>query len=686
MRQGQTLPSSAGGVTARLMQITSCKHEDTMTAFLRPATALMARLRLGNKFLLADIQTLLLLVALGLAAARSLDQRVEAIESKRAAVALMADLVEWNKVLIESRRVAITGTPGDPAALEAFKRQAENVNRTLAAIDKHVEASTAHFDMRKETAGLKTGWSELQAKIAALPADAEFAQKAFAAHAPEYGRLYAFMRDLGNRSGLAQDPDADVFYLGYPLANNTPSTAGIAVRIAAYATLNVSRGEVSTKDKVFYEVTDARLNDTFGSVETLLAQSMQANPKVQAALASRFDALKSSSKDLLSFVRKNFTGVDRITVTQQDVLAASAPTIDAAWALVEGNRSVLDQLLAERGSAAAAKRNLLVTALLLGVAVSAYLYVGIYLSMAGSLRQASLAAQAIAAGELGTVQPARSRDEFADLVGDLRRADAALARVIAGVKQSSESIATASSEIATGTQDLSARTEQTASSLQQTASSMEQLTGTLAHSSTSAEQARALSESAAGVAQRGGAVVAEVVQTMGAINDSSRRIADIIGTIDGIAFQTNILALNAAVEAARAGEQGRGFAVVASEVRSLAQRSAAAAREIKGLIGSSVEKVDAGARLVGSAGSTMNEIVESVRRVNEVIGEISTAAGEQSQGIGEVNTAVGQLDQMTQQNAALVEQSAAAAESLREQARRLAEVVGSFRIREGSTA
>ena len=322
MRQGQTLPSSAGGVTARLMQITSCKHEDTMTAFLRPATALMARLRLGNKFLLAGIPTLLLLVALGLAAARSLDQRVEAIESKRAAVALMADLVEWNKVLIESRRVAITGTPGDPAALEAFKRQAENVNRTLAAIDKHVEASTAHFDMRKETAGLKTGWSELQAKMSALPADAEFAQKAFAAHAPEYGRLYAFMRDLGNRSGLAQDPDADVFYLGYPLANNTPSTAGIAVRIAAYATLNVSRGEVSTKDKVFYEVTDARLNDTFGSVETLLAQSMQANPVVQAALASRFDALKSSSKDLLSFVRKNFTGVDRITVTQQDVLAA----------------------------------------------------------------------------------------------------------------------------------------------------------------------------------------------------------------------------------------------------------------------------------------------------------------------------------------------------------------------------
>ncbi len=657
-----------------------------MTAIFRPATALMSRLRLGNKFLLAGVPTLLLLIAMGFGAAYTFDARVRAIDAKRAATALMADLVEWNKVLIESRRVAITGTPGDPAALEAFKRQAAAVERVLDGIERRVAASRGHFDMSGELAGLKKGWAELQTKIAALPADAEFAQKAFAAHAPEYSRLYAFMRDLGNKSGLAQDPDADIFYLGYPLANNTPSTAGIAVRMAAYATLNVSRAEVSTKDKVFYEVTEARLNDTFGNVETLLAQSMQANPAVKQALSSRFDALKGSSKELLAFVRKNFTGVDRIAVTQQDVLAASAPTIDAAWALVEANRTVLDGLLAERGASAAMARNLLVAALLVGIAVSVWLYVGIYASMAASMRRASRAAQAIAAGELGTVEAARSRDEFADLIADLQKADRALARVIAGVKNSSESIATASSEIAVGTQDLSARTEQTASSLQQTASSMEQLTGTVTHSSASAEAARSLSSSAAEVAQRGGAVVAEVVQTMGEINDSSRRIADIIGVIDGIAFQTNILALNAAVEAARAGEQGRGFAVVAGEVRSLAQRSAEAAREIKGLIGSSVEKVEAGARLVGSAGSTMSEIVDSVRRVNEVIGEISTAAGEQKQGIGEVNQAVGRLDQMTQQNAALVEQSAAAAESLREQARRLAEVVGSFRIREGSAA
>ena len=226
----------------------------------------------------------------------------------------------------------------------------------------------------------------------------------------------------------------------------------------------------------------------------------------------------------------------------------------------------------------------------------------------------------------------------------------------------------------------SRRTEQAASSLQQTASSLEQLTGTVKHSVDAASQARQLAVNASAVAQRGGAVVGQVVSTMDEINQSSRRIADIVATIDGIAFQTNILALNAAVEAARAGEQGRGFAVVASEVRSLAQRSAAAAREIKGLIGSSVEQVNAGSRQVRQAGATMAEIVESVRRVESIIGEITTASGRQRDDIGQVSQAVGSLDHMTQQNAALVEQGAAAAEQLRDQARSLNALVTRFRI------
>ena len=263
----------------------------------------------------------------------------------------------------------------------------------------------------------------------------------------------------------------------------------------------------------------------------------------------------------------------------------------------------------------------------------------------------------------------------------LQTAVGRLNQAMTEVRGSVESIGTASSEIAVGNQDLSNRTEQTASSLQQTASSMEQLTGTVKQSADSARQANQLANSAAEVAARGGHVVAEVVSTMNEINASSKKIADIIGVIDGIAFQTNILALNAAVEAARAGEQGRGFAVVASEVRSLAGRSAAAAREIKSLIGASVDKVESGSRLVANAGDTMAEIVSSVQRVSDIIGEITAASAEQSDGIGQVNTAVIQLDRMTQQNAALVEQSAAAAESLKDQAMRLNDVVGTFQLR-----
>jgi methyl-accepting chemotaxis protein len=247
------------------------------------------------------------------------------------------------------------------------------------------------------------------------------------------------------------------------------------------------------------------------------------------------------------------------------------------------------------------------------------------------------------------------------------------------VRQATDSITTASSEIAQGSADLSSRTEQAASSLQETASSMEQLTGTVKQTADSAHTANQLVSSAAQVAQRGGEVVGQVVSTMDEINASSKKIADIIGVIDGIAFQTNILALNAAVEAARAGEQGRGFAVVAGEVRSLAGRSAEAAREIKTLIGTSVDKVEAGARLVQNAGQTMDEIVSSVQRVSDIIGEITAASSEQSSGIGQINGAVVQLDQMTQQNAALVEQSAAAAHSMKDQARGLAEVVSVFR-------
>jgi len=300
-------------------------------------------------------------------------------------------------------------------------------------------------------------------------------------------------------------------------------------------------------------------------------------------------------------------------------------------------------------------------------------------SIVRPVQAAQKAADRIAAGDLTGNCRAVGSDEAAQLVTSLGKMQDALTRIVREIRSSTEQIQVASTEVASGNQDLSARTEQTAGSLQQAASSMDELTSTIRHSADAANQAHGLANSASQIATRGGQVVSQVVSTMDEINASSKKIADIIGVIDGIAFQTNILALNAAVEAARAGEQGRGFAVVAGEVRSLAQRSAEAAKEIKTLIGASVDKVESGARLVQDAGSTMREIVSAVRRVSEVLGEITTATSEQAGGIQLVNDAVNNVDQMTQQNAALVEQSAAAAESMRDQAGKLARTVEQFR-------
>ncbi|HJV01047.1 MAG TPA: methyl-accepting chemotaxis protein [Burkholderiaceae bacterium] len=293
-------------------------------------------------------------------------------------------------------------------------------------------------------------------------------------------------------------------------------------------------------------------------------------------------------------------------------------------------------------------------------------------------------AQTVAAGDLRSEVRASSMDEIGDLLRALAAMQENLARIVGQVRQGTDTIHQATVEIANGNLDLSGRTEQQASSLQQTAASMVELSTTVKHNNDNASEASRLADAASSVAQRGGEAVEQMVQTMGSINESSRKIVDIIGVIDGIAFQTNILALNAAVEAARAGEQGRGFAVVASEVRNLAQRSAAAAKEIKELIGDSVGRVEAGSRLVGQAGMTMEQVVASVQRVTAMIGAIATASAEQREGIEQVSTAISQMDNVTQQNAALVEQAAAAADALQQQAASLNEAVSIFKLNEGA--
>jgi methyl-accepting chemotaxis protein len=344
-----------------------------------------------------------------------------------------------------------------------------------------------------------------------------------------------------------------------------------------------------------------------------------------------------------------------------DVKAAN----DEAAAAVAAYREAMLEIAALAG-----------VALVLGAAAAVF----ITRTITAPIARAVALARQVADGDLGPRGEPQGRDELADLLRALGAMGDNLAKVVGDVRSSAESIATGSGQIASGNLDLSRRTEEQASNLQQTAASMEQLHSTVKNNADAARQASALAEAASDVAERGGRVVGEVMSTMHEIADSAREIGEIIGVIDGIAFQTNILALNAAVEAARAGEQGRGFAVVASEVRSLAQRSAQAAREIKTLIGASGARVEAGSRQVQQAGATMSEIVGSVRRVNDLVGEITAATLEQTKGLGLINDAVTQLDHVTQQNAALVEESTAASSSLRAQADHLVAAVGAFRI------
>jgi methyl-accepting chemotaxis protein len=328
----------------------------------------------------------------------------------------------------------------------------------------------------------------------------------------------------------------------------------------------------------------------------------------------------------------------------------------------------------------ASARNLMATLTGLAVLLACAIAFWVTRSITRPLNEAVGVAQKVAAGDLTSEVVVKTKDETGILLQALKDMNESLVKIVGDVRSSTDSIGTASKQIAAGNADLSQRTEEQASSLEETASSMEELTSTVKQNAENAKQANQLAAGASAVAVKGGAVVGQVVTTMSSINESSKKIVDIISVIDGIAFQTNILALNAAVEAARAGEQGRGFAVVASEVRTLAQRSAAAAKEIKELISDSVNKVEDGSKLVDEAGKTMDEIVSSVKRVTDIMAEITAASQEQSAGIEQVNQAITQMDEVTQQNAALVEEAAAAAESMQEQAQTLTQAVSIFKL------
>jgi methyl-accepting chemotaxis protein len=412
----------------------------------------------------------------------------------------------------------------------------------------------------------------------------------------------------------------------------------------------------------------------------------------EKALIAKIREYAASAAPLIA--KASALGVDHKTDEATDVLIKELRPAQVHWVSALGELIALEEKQNLDTATAAAQeyasgRTLMllfgVFALLAGIAASLLITRSLTKQLGGEPGYAVEVAGRIAAGDLASDVAVRSGDTTSMMFAMARMRDN-LADIVRQVRSGTDTIATASSQIASGNLDLSSRTEEQASSLEETASSMEELTSTVKQNADNARQGNGLAISASDVAVKGGAVVAEVVEMMGSINASSRKIVDIIGVIDGIAFQTNILALNAAVEAARAGEQGRGFAVVASEVRNLAQRSAAAAKEIKTLIGDSVEKVDAGSKLVDQAGATMSEIVTSVKHVTDIMGEIMSASQEQTAGIEQINQAIAQMDEVTQQNAALVEQAAAAAQSMQDQAGTLSGVVSVFQVTGAASA
>ncbi|NYE59102.1 methyl-accepting chemotaxis protein [Duganella sp. 1224] len=492
----------------------------------------------------------------------------------------------------------------------------------------------------------------------------------------------------------------------------------LLVAMTAIGILRLSSASDKTDEMINVKIRDERLTAEWGKIievnaarttgafmvrdpadqkklEAQMAESSARATQIQDQIGANLDdeQLKPLFKQVLEtrkaytdfrkavFTAKNAGDLEKATqIYEGDMTQSRVKYLGALKAFVDKQAALLDESAAEIQQQYRSGRMLLVmlglAAIVLGVVAAWW----ITRTITQPINAALKVAETVSSGDLTSDIQVHSSDETGQLMHALKTMNTNLVNIVGQVRNGTDLIATASTQIAAGNQDLSSRTEEQASSLEETASSMEELTSTVRFNAENARQANELAISASEIASRGGSVVGEVVNTMGSINDSSRKIVDIISVIDGIAFQTNILALNAAVEAARAGEQGRGFAVVASEVRNLAQRSASAAKDIKGLIDDSVQKVQMGSELVDKAGQTMEEIVQSISRVTQIMNQISHASEEQSIGIAQVNDAITQMDQVTQQNAALVEEAAAAAESMQEQSAKLADVVSVFKL------
>ena len=636
----------------------------------------IANLKLAHKFLLISlIAAAMISVTLALTVSKNVAD-LRFARSELLGVKPADDTLKLIQLTQQHRGQSAMFLGGNESLAGPRQSKQAEVERALAK----AQASAATLGDQKLVALVGSIATEWQSLAAGVGNKSLAGPQSLARHTALIAEQLSMLEDIANVSGIVLHPEASLYFLQNGVLTHLPRLTEALGQLRARGALLLAKGEATPEDKTRLAALVSQARTNYRDANKALELSIQSDPAIRVAIAAPLAAAQAAVEQGLTLVDEKIVRTDKLSFSSAEYFSVTTRIIDVQFALVDTAFTALGTQLHQTVEAA---RLELIT-LLVGAAVLSALTLWIMWTIArtttASVGAALQLAESVAAGDLSSKTPAAGRDEIGQLLRALGTMNDSLGHVVSGVRQNAEGVATASAQIAQGNQDLSQRTEEQAAALEETAASMEQLSSTVKQNADNAKQANQLALGASTVAIKGGNVVGRAVDTMKGINDSSKKIADIIGVIDGIAFQTNILALNAAVEAARAGEQGRGFAVVAAEVRSLAGRSADAAKEIKGLITASVERVEQGTALVDQAGATMTEIVASIKRVTDIMGEISAASSEQSASVAQIGEAVSQMDQATQQNAALVEESAAAAESLRDQAQQLVQAVAVFKL------
>jgi len=638
--------------------------------------AFISNLRMAHKFLLVGFIAALMLVVPSLWVVRMDLDKIQSARSESAGMQPSRDALTLIQFTQQHRGLSAGMLAGNAAMVAARQAKQAEVERALA----QAQASAAALDDAKLKTLVERIAADWRALVGEVGNKSISGPQSFARHTALIADELGLLEDITHVSGIVLHADPAGYFLQATVLSTLPRITEDLGQMRARGAALLTRGEASAEDRARFEALATQLQIHDREANKMLVLLGQYDAEMAKTLAAQVASAKAAIAQGRALVDEHILRAETLKFPPAEYFAACTRIIDEQFKLIDMGFKVLDDSL--QGDVQAARKQLLMlVASLVLLGVFAVWVMGLATqTTTAAVGSALRLAQAVAQGDLRTQVHTAGRDEIAQLLQALQAMNQSLVGVVSGVRQNAESVATASAQIAQGNLDLSSRTEQQAASLEETAATMDELGSTVRSTAENARQASQLAQGASGVAQRGSDVVSQVVQTMKGINASSKRISDIIGTIDGIAFQTNILALNAAVEAARAGEQGRGFAVVAGEVRLLAQRSADAAREIKQLITASVQSVEQGTLQVDQAGATMAEVVAAIQRVTAVVAEISSASTEQSQGVSQVGEAVTQMDHVTQQNAALVEESAAAAESLKQQAQQLVQVVGAFKL------